>query len=591
MLKFYLHKILQLKKSIEAVGYLIIPSYDCFSYAQEKRIENKMEELGVIKLLKQGTGRWIGEDNKREKNLFSVDWNQVDCQYRGWLKDVPFVDLVKEFNAKPIKRSGSKKPLLKDEDLVIYPHINKRIHEGLSRDDLRDCLNAKYPLKREIDEMLKEINPHLVVENRGDFNLVVEKDTLVKVSYRVTNSLTSLKKSDGSRDAFLSRNGLKKQKNGDIKSEIPRVTRLVNTGEWLPFSFDFYAHYLGKEKLNKDVREFVKAQNMPIYFTNWKDPEAFSNRQLHTILVNEKHQYDDWVDLVKEDEEKARILLKRIKEGFDKVTGKSFNSLIFLYTSWIETKALQLLVRRFPNAKFFQIYDEIFSTEDCGDLEPVYREAAMLFYKTLPNFTPVEPPRFFFLSSIDVNDINNDEVVVVIVNDNVDDDVNEVDDNVVNDVVNDDDDDVDGSLMNLSLVSKLAVSKSAGVKFENALKTLYRITKDIVESKDVTDQFSQSPVQAVDGRHGVVGRTWKESEETIAKKRQPKSEETKAKIKATRNEEFQKMVEFAVQVIASESYITLQKTREKQQYIDKAIQEEFGVLSNVTLTKIRKAIK
>ena len=69
------------------------------------------------------------------------------------------------------------------------------------------------------------------------------------------------------------------------------------------------------------------------------------------------------------------------------------------------------------------------------------------------------------------------------------------------------------------------------------------------------------------------------------------SEETKAKIKSARNKEFQKMVEFAIQVKQSESYIALQKIREKQQFIDKAIQDEFGTLSNVTLTKIRKAIK
>ena len=142
-----------------------------------------------------------------------------------------------------------------------------------------------------------------------------------------------------------------------------------------------------------------------------------------------------------------------------------------------------------------------------------------------------------------------------------------------------------------SLVDKIAISNSSGVKFENALKTLYRILKDIAESEDVTDQFLQSPVQAVDERHGVTGRTWNLSEETKAKMRQPKSEETKAKIKATRNEEFQKMVEFAAQVKSSESYIALQKIREKQQFIDKAIQEEFGTLGNVTLTKIRKAIK
>ena len=579
MLKFYLHKILQLKKSIEAVGYLIIPSYECFSYAQEKRIENKMEELGVLKLLKQGTGKYI-DDDKREKNLFTVDWNQLDCQYRGWLENVPFVDLVKEFNAKPIRRSGSKKPLLKDEDLVINPHINKRIPEGLSRDDLRDCLNAKYPLKKEIDEMLKEINPHLVVENRGEFNLEIEKDTLVKVSYRVTNSLTNLKKADGSRDAFLKRNGLKKQKNGDIKSEIPRVTRLVNTGEWLPFSFDFYAHYLGKEKLRGDVREFVKAQNMPIYFTNWKSPEAFSNRQLHSILINEKHQYDDWTDMVKANEEKTRILLKRIKEGFDKVTGKSYNSLIFLYTSWIETKALQILIKRFPNAKFFQIYDEIFCTEDCGDLEPVYKEAAILFFGSLSNFTGVESPLFSLRSMYEeeIREIEED----IRINRDIKEDIKiKRDIKVVNEV--------NSSIKKVSLVSKLTGlnSSSSPVKFKSG----YMNNKNAAGHHWKLSEETKSKMRQSKSEETKAKMRQPKSEETKAKMRQSKSEETKAKIKSARNKEFQKMVEFAIQVKQSESYIALQKIREKQQFIDKAIQDEFGTLSNVTLTKIRKAIK
>jgi hypothetical protein len=91
-----------------------------------------------------------------------------------------------------------------------------------------------------------------------------------------------------------------------------------------------------------------------------------------------------------------------------------------------------------------------------------------------------------------------------------------------------------------------------------------------------------SPVKIETGYMGnknAAGHHWKPSEET------------KAKIKSTRNENFQKMVEFAVQVKQSEPYIALQKTREKQQFIDKAIQDEFGALGNVTLTKIRKATK
>ena len=462
-LKFYLNKILKMKKSIEAQGFLILPSYSCFTLAQEKFVERELTNRGIIKEIKHG-GKWNYDFSGFEKNIYEVNWNQLEVEYYGWLQAVTYVDLVKVFNATPIKRS-SNKPLLKVEDLKIKKGINKRIPEGVTPQDLIDCLNEKYPMVPYIQERLKELNQHLTVENKFEWTLDIKGDVLERVGLRMTNSLVSLKKADGSRTRYLESQGLHKNPNGDIKSEIPRVTCLLNNKEWKPFSFDFYSQFLKRDKIPDMLRsELVKPLFMPLYFTNWSTPQAFANREIWKL--DDKYRRDDIINQTKR-------MLEMLKEGFDRLCGESYNSEIFYYTSILEFYALAELVERYPNARFFQVYDEIFSDVDIPDMEEVYARAAAQLSKI--------KEEEFKLCRLEMEETRNG-----------------------------DGRSGSGSGMELSLVSKMQVlnSSSSSLKFE----------------------------ERRGGAH-TTGKTWNWKEEAKAKLRVPKSEETKAKIKAVTNKD------------------------------------------------------
>ena len=583
-----------------------LPNFDCLTRSQMKRIEGYLNRDGVIHKVKEG-GQWDDEGKFFKKNLYTIDWRNWDLQYRGFLASVDYVNLEKEWKEKVVSAASSAK-LAKESDFVISSKVDRSI-KGLKIADIERILEKKYWQHSMILEIEKEVKNQMVVENRAKFNFKMKGGTLKRISYRSTNSYVSLKKSDGSRAAFLEKNGLHSNPDGDVKSEIPRVNCLLETGEWKLFDYDFYTHFIGEK--DEASRKIMKQIFMPMYMTHFKSVEARGSRTA-AAFCNERK--------IKSESKKnaARMEFQKISEKMEELMGKSHHSEIFIHTSAFEHIALLLCCKLYPNGKFFQIYDEIFSTVEIPNMEEIYTCAAWLYFTLYKNFTGVDLRAFFssLLSHSEVDE--NDEEVEdeVVEEEDKEDEDEEEEDEVVEDV-KEVETKVSSSSSLSTLVNKNAISKSfsSGVKFENAIKTLYRIIERIKESEDVTNEFSQLPVKAVDNRHGVKGRAWKESEETIAKKRQPKSEETKAKmkqpkseetkakmkqpkseetkakIKSTRNEEFQKMVEFAVQLKQSESYIALQKTREKQQFLDKAIQEEFGTLGNVTLTKIRKATK
>ena len=559
-----------------------LPNFDCLTRSQMKLIEKQLIQDGVISLVETG-GQWDDEGKFFKKNIYTINWKNWDLQYRGFLSSVDYVNLEKEWREKVVSAASSAK-LARESDFVISSKVDRSI-KGLRIADIEKILEKKYWQHSLILGIEKEVKNQMIVENRAKFNFKMKGGTLKRISYRSTNSYVSLKKSDGTRARFLEKSGLHSNPNGDVKSEIPRVNCLLEKGEWKPFDFDFYSHF--SKKMNEASRMELKQLFMPMYMTHYKSVETRGSRTA-AAFCNAKG--------IKSESKKnmARMEFQQISENMEELMGKSHHSEIFIHTSTIEHIALLICCKLYPEGKFFQIYDEIFSNVEIPNMEEIYECAAQLYYTLYTNFTRVEPRVFFSKLYEVIKNVIEEDVVKNVVEDVEE----EVEEDEEEDVEEDVEEEVElkrlkSHLSHLisSLVNKIAISNSTGVKFENALKTLYRIIKDIAESEDVTDQFLQSPVQAVDGRHGVAGRTWKWSEESKAKMKQPKSEETKAKIKSTRNEEFQKMVEFAAQVKSSESYIALKKTREKQQFIDKAIQDEFGTLGNVTLTKIRKAIK
>ena len=542
--KYYLKRLSAYKKFDE----IILPRVDCLNLNQLNYIKRKLKEDGIIQETYHG-GQWSDDFLGFEASRFKVDWNQWEVVYRGYLKDVPYVDIEKEWKSKIIAAQTNAR-LAKECDFEISSTVNRRI-SGLTLNQIENVVRAKYWQIGLIEEIEKLVEPQMVVANTGKINFVVEKDILRRISYRPSNSYTSLKKSDGSRKAFLEKHNLHSNPNGDIKSEIPRVNHLIEKGEWLPFSFDFYSEFVNQRKASDSVRAVVKANFMPMYMTHFETAQTRANR-LATQYIN-KHQIKD-----EGLRRQAKYLFETVSNRMEELLGRIHHSEIFVHTSCIEHIALFLCCKLYPNGKFFQIYDEIFSTEDIDCMESIYTIAANL-YKYLLQLQSEGFPKIK-----EEEELEYLAALVATTRERLT--TKEIEDKDCLNNVYLHKLDIDCLTYVVSYVRKLTSSNSSSLIFGAA---------------------EPEPIQAKDARHGIAGRSWQLSEETKQKMSKPKSEETKQKIKDATNRDAE-YLEILKKIKLEKNYIAKTKTRAKQQYIDTRLQEVFGDLSKTTLTKIRK---
>lgn len=538
--KYYLKRLSAYKKFDE----VILPRVDCLNLNQLNYIKRKLKEDGIIQETYHG-GQWNDDFLGFEASRFKVDWNQWEVVYRGYLKDVPYVDIEKQWKSKIIAAQTNAR-LAKECDFEISSTVNRRI-SGLTLNQIENVVRAKYWQIGLIEEIEKLVEPQMVVANTGKINFVVEKDVLRRISYRPSNSYTSLKKSDGSRKAFLERNNLHSNPNGDIKSEIPRVNHLIEKGEWLPFTYDFYSAFVNQEKASDAVRAVVKANFMPMYMTHFETAQTRANR-LATQYIN-KHQIKD-----EGLRRQAKCLFETISNRMEELLGRIHHSEIFVHTSCIEHIALFLCCKLYPNGKFFQIYDEIFSTEDIDCMESIYEIAANLYKYLLQlqseGFPKIKEEEVNYLAALVATTRERQTTKERLV-------IKDCKFNELN---------IDCLTFVVSYVRKLTSSNSSSLIF---------------------GATEPEPIQAKDARHGIAGRSWQLSEETKQKMSKPKSEETKQKIKDATNRDAE-YLDILRKIKLEKNYIAKTKTRAKQQYIDARLQEVFGDLSKTTLTKIRK---
>lgn len=548
--KYYLKRLSAYKKFDE----VILPRVDCLNLNQLNYIKRKLKEDGIIQETYHG-GQWSDDFLGFEASRFKVDWNQWEVVYRGYLKDVPYRDIEKEWKSKIIAAQTNAR-LAKECDFEISSTVNRRI-SGLTLNQIENVVRAKYWQIGLIEEIEKLVEPQMVVANTGKINFVIEKDVLRRISYRPSNSYTSLKKSDGSRKAFLERNNLHSNPNGDIKSEIPRVNHLIEKGEWLPFSFDFYSAFVKQEKASDAVRAVVKANFMPMYMTHFETAQTRANR-LATQYIN-KHQIKD-----EGLRRQAKCLFETISNRMEDLLGRIHHSEIFVHTSCIEHIALFLCCKLYPNGKFFQIYDEIFSTEDIDCMESIYTIAANLYKYLLQlqseGFPKIKEEEVNFLAALVATtrerltitkEINKDKDCL---------------DNVYLHKLN-----IDCLTYVVSYVRKLTELTSSSLIFGAEQ------VEEVTEAKD----------KRLDSHENRNYGGYILSEETKQKMSKPKSEETKQKIKDATNRDAE-YLDVLRKIKLEKNYIAKTKTRAKQQYIDARLQEVFGDLSKTTLTKIRK---
>ena len=561
--KYYLKRLSAYKKFDE----IILPRVDCLNFNQLNYIKRKLKEDGIIQETYHG-GQWSDDFLGFEASRFKVDWNQWEVVYRGYLKDVPYVDIEKEWKSKIIAAQTNAR-LAKECDFEISSTVNRRI-SGLTLNQIENVVRAKYWQIGLIEEIEKLVEPQMVVANTGKINFVVEKDVLRRISYRPSNSYTSLKKSDGSRKAFLEKHNLHSNPNGDIKSEIPRVNHLIEKGEWLPFSFDFYSAFVNQEKASDAVRAVVKANFMPMYMTHFETAQTRANR-LATQYIN-KHQIKD-----EGLRRQAKCLFETISNRMEDLLGRIHHSEIFVHTSCIEHIALLLCCKLYPNGKFFQIYDEIFSTEDIDCMESIYTIAANLYKYLLQlqseGFPKIkEEEELEYLAALVATTREKDKQLR-------DKEIKDCLNNVYLHKL-----DIDCLTYVVSYVRKLTELTSSSSLIFGA--------EQVEEVTEAKDKRLDSHENRNYGGYTLSEETKQKmskpkSEETKQKMSKPKSEETKQKIKDATNRDAE-YLDILRKIKLEKNYIAKTKTRAKQQYIDARLQEVFGELSKTTLTKIRK---
>ena len=557
--KYYLKRLSAYKNFDE----IILPRVDCLNLNQLNYIKRKLKEDRIIQETYHG-GQWSDDFLGFEASRFKVDWNQWEVVYRGYLKDVPYVDIEKEWKNKIIAAQTNAR-LAKECDFEISSTVNRRI-SGLTLNQIENVVRAKYWQIGLIEEIERLVEPQMIVANAGRINFVVEKDVLRRISYRPSNSYTSLKKSDGSRKAFLEKHDLHSNPNGDIKSEIPRVNHLIEKGEWLPFSFDFYSAFVNQEKASDSVRAVVKANFMPMYMTHFETAQTRANR-LATQYIN-KHQIKD--EGLKR---QAKYLFETISNRMEELLGRIHHSEIFVHTSCIEHIALLLCCKLYPNGKFFQIYDEIFSTEDIDCMEEIYETAANLYKYLLQlqseGFPKIKEEDLEPLAAFVATTTERQQQLQQLQRDK------QIDKENI----------IDCLTYVVSYVRKLTELTFSSLIFGAA-------EPEPIQAKD---KRLDSHENRNHGGYALSEETKQKmskpkSEETKQKMRKPKSEETKQKIKDATNRDAE-YLNILRKIKLEESYIAKTKTRAKQQYIDARLQEVFGELSKTTLTKIRKLDK
>lgn len=169
--------------------------------------------------------------------------------------------------------------LLGRYDVRFSPSVH--LPACLSDEQIRACINARYPQLAVLKETMERINreyyagePMLQLHQRVKIRRG-KSGVVSKIGTRCTSPLCQLRANDippdyegQTRQMFLARYyGGRAYYEYDVKSSIYRVARFLRTGEWLAGDIDFYALMAPYEFTDKQARADYKAGlAMQLYF-------------------------------------------------------------------------------------------------------------------------------------------------------------------------------------------------------------------------------------------------------------------------------------------------------------------------------------
>lgn len=161
---------------------------------------------------------------------------------------------------------------------------------------LLDCLYENYKGLRSYQEKADAINeryyssmPEMALRFVPSFTWDAKNNYVRKIGIRCTNSLVAAKKDDSVRqNGALYRSDVLRRYNlewgKDVKSSVPRITRLLNYKEWVPEEVDVYEMIYNRYVKLKGIapmpedficyRDAIKALHMRAYFDSGKSMGA-----------------------------------------------------------------------------------------------------------------------------------------------------------------------------------------------------------------------------------------------------------------------------------------------------------------------------
>ena len=261
-------------------------------------------------------------------------------------------------------------------------------------DFIKECIRrnykeliAEYQAKADrINETYYKDDPDRQIRYEPTITWNKKRTKVIKIGIRATNSTVSAKKTKeaGDPEHIIYREDLMKHYctliEFDVKSSIPRVTYLLNTGKWLPMSVDFYkliwdefckmCPSFAEQEWNEENREMIKHFHMRGYFDTYDMIAAHTKR---AISLKGNYKAEDWKSL----DNTMKMFKKAVETALG---GKLYDSEIFLHESNIYmTLAERILAQGY---KLTQCYDGFFTDKPVENIEAMLEEIALSYHET-----------------------------------------------------------------------------------------------------------------------------------------------------------------------------------------------------------------
>lgn len=334
-------------------------------------------------------------ENKLKEYCKQNDINKF--QLRNSTRKIEKVYSIESFDKEAV-RFNSKLNLLKPDNWSCT-----KFEEYLTQ-----CLYENYPQLEYYQQLADTINETYYAKDLDrqiqftpTFGWRKGNKCVTSIGIRATNCLVSAKKEheEGDeerhiklyKDEVFDKYGLKFHY--DVTSSVPRLTYMLNHGEWLDDDIDLYeemykrfVEYCPEEKVewNKETRKIFKSFHMRGYFDTTATVAAHIKRQIAMKVDYEREEWDS-----------LDIVMKSYKMAIENTVGKLYDSEIFFHESCIYMDVLYELLQR--KIKVWQVYDEWNTNKEVKDIK-ILIKAKVVGYCSKKEWTITKPEYWYTFS-------------------------------------------------------------------------------------------------------------------------------------------------------------------------------------------------